>query len=409
MSPNLPGGSMGSKTPRGERLSIALIGRRNVGKSSLINALTGQEIAIVDDHPGTTTDPVAKPFELLPFGPVTFYDTAGIDDIGGVGEKRVRASLKILWRSDIALLVTDSKGLGPDEKNIIGQLDKTGIPFLILFNKSDSGTPPFASLELCQEKKYPFVFLSTKNGDGIKEAREKVITLASSLAAEERPLIRDILRPGETVLLITPIDPGAPKGRLILPQVQVLRDILDGDALAFTAKETDINRALSTLKEPPSLVITDSQVIGLVDKHVPESIPLTTFSTAFARYKGELAVLAEGARLLDTLKDGDSLLIAEACSHHVRCDDIGRVKIPRWLKDYTGKELNLTIAAGHDFPDDLEKFSLVIHCGGCMLTATEMKRRMRQCLARGVPVTNYGVAISKMHGVLDRIVRPFGL
>jgi len=400
---------MSMKAPRGERLVIALIGRRNVGKSSLINAITGQNIAIVDEQPGTTTDPVAKHFELLPVGPVTFYDTAGIDDVGTVGKKRVQASLKVLWRSDMALLVTDEQGLTTDEEAAIAQLKKMEIPFLILFNKGDKSAPPEETLTLCREKKYPFVLLSAATGEGVREAREQIIALVPDSYREERPIIGDILIPGAVVLLVTPIDPGAPRGRLILPQVQVLRDVLDHDALAYTVKENDIIRALESLKSPPALVITDSQVVKLVNRLVPEPIPLTTFSTAFARYKGELTPLVEGVRVIDHLGDGDRVLVAEACSHHAQSDDIGRVKIPRWIKEYTGKEIFTTIAAGHDFPDDLEEFALVIHCGACMLTGMDMKRRIRQCQSRGVPVTNYGIAISKFHGVLDRIVRPFGL
>lgn len=400
---------MSMKAPRGERLVIALIGRRNVGKSSLINALTGQTIAIVDEQPGTTTDPVAKHFELLPVGPVTFYDTAGIDDVGTVGQKRVQASLKVLWRSDMALLVTDEQGLTPDEEAAVTQLEKMEIPFLILFNKNDKSAPPEQSLSLCREKGYPYALLSTATGAGVPEAREQIIALVPDSYKEERPIIGDILKPADIVLLVTPIDPGAPRGRMILPQVQVLRDVLDRDALAYTVKESDVTRALESLKNPPSLVITDSQAVKLVHTLVPEPIPLTTFSTAFARYKGELAPLVQGARAIDSLHDGDRVLVAEACSHHAQSDDIGRVKIPRWINEYTGQKIETVIAAGHDFPDDLEEFALVIHCGACMLTGMDMKRRIRQCQSRGVPVTNYGVAISKFHGVLDRIVRPFGL
>ncbi len=396
-----------AKAPRGERLIIAIVGKRNAGKSSLINALTGQDIAIVSETAGTTTDPVAKPYELLPIGPVTIYDTAGIDDVGELGEKRVKSTRRILFRSDIAIVVVDQDGIDESVKTIVDEIQELKIPFVVAFNKIDLSDVKAQDIEFCETRGIPWKGVSSVNDDGVTELKEMMATIVPGEYLDEKVLIGDLIRAGDLVVLVTPIDLAAPKGRLILPQVQVLREILDNDAIGVIVKERELEDALRKLKREPDLVVTDSQVILKASGDVTPDIPLTTFSTVFARYKGDLDVFVDGAKKIDDLKDGDKVLIAEACSHHVQSDDIGRVKIPRWLRQYTGKDLDIEVVAGHDFPEDLEKYALVIHCGGCMMNRMEMMRRLRECTRRHVDVTNYGVAISKLHGVLDRVVEPF--
>nr|WP_321512794.1 [FeFe] hydrogenase H-cluster maturation GTPase HydF [uncultured Pseudodesulfovibrio sp.] len=400
---------MSSKAPRGVRLVITLAGRRNAGKSSLINAITNQEIAIVSDMPGTTTDPVAKHYELLPLGPVTFYDTAGLDDTGELGELRIKATRKVLWRSDVAVVVVGENGLTPYEFEIINDIRELDIPFIIVFNKSDLKEASAKDLDYCREKGIRFLLMSAEKGAHIDDLKQAIIDIAPAEMKFDPVLAGDLINEGDWVVCVVPIDLAAPKGRLILPQVQVLREILDCDALSITVKEREIEEALACLNRKPALVITDSQVVHSVAGDVPEDIPLTTFSTLFARYKGDLSKLVEGAQSIDTLEDGDTILIGEACSHHPVADDIGRVKIPRWIKQYTGKDLTFETYSGHDFPEDLERFNLAIHCGACMLNRTEMLRRINECSRRGVPITNFGVAISKVQGVLDRILSPFAL
>ncbi|UJX42590.1 [FeFe] hydrogenase H-cluster maturation GTPase HydF [Desulfovibrio sp. JY] len=395
-----------TKAPRGVRLIITLVGRRNAGKSSLINAVTGQDVAIVSDFAGTTTDPVAKPYELLPLGPVTFYDTAGLDDVGELGALRVAATKKVLWRTDIAVVVAEAAGLTEAERAIIADIRSLEIPILLVFNKADQAAPSEADIAWCRDQGLRTVVASAATGAGATEVKEALIALAPPEAVREPVLAGDLFGEGDTVVCVVPIDLAAPKGRLILPQVQVLREILDGDAAAVVVKERELEAALSNLRRPPALVITDSQVILKVSGDVPEDVPLTTFSTLFARFKGDLPTLAAGAATIDRLRDGDTVLMAEACSHHVQADDIGRVKLPRWISQYTGKDLEFEMYSGHDFPDDLERFALVVHCGSCMLGRMEMLRRIKECQRRGVPVTNYGVAISKVQGVLDRVLRP---
>jgi len=393
--------------PRGVRLVITLVGRRNAGKSSLINAITGQQVAIVSDHAGTTTDPVAKPYELLPLGPVTLYDTAGLDDVGELGALRIAATKKVLWRSDIAVVVVDApSGITEAERGIIADIRRLDIPFLLVWNKTDLGSPSPDDLAWCQAQGIRQATASAATGAGATDVKEAIMGLAPPEALREPVLAGDLFGEGDTVVCVVPIDLAAPKGRLILPQVQVLREILDGDAVAVTVKERELEAALSNLRRPPALVITDSQVILKVSGDVPDDVPLTTFSTLFARYKGDLPTLAAGAATIDTLRDGDTVLMAEACSHHVQADDIGRVKIPRWISQYTGKDITFQMHSGHDFPDDLERYALVVHCGSCMLNRMEMMRRIKECVRRGVPVTNYGVAISKVQGVLERVLRP---
>jgi [FeFe] hydrogenase H-cluster maturation GTPase HydF len=398
-----------AKAPRGERLIIAITGKRNAGKSSLINAITGQEIAIVSEIAGTTTDPVDKHYELLPLGPVTFYDTAGIDDAGELGLKRIQSTRKVLYRADIAILVVGDGEIDETEINLVKEIKELKIPLLIVFNKSDLSQPSNNSLTFCKQNRIRHCIVSAYTGDGINACKEILISLAPELLRQERPLVGDLVQAGNHVVLVTPIDLAAPKGRLILPQVQVIRELLDNDTIVTVVKERELEFALESMKNPPNLVITDSQAILKVAGDTPEEIPLTTFSILFARYKGELQTLLQGARKIDELKDGDKILIAESCSHHVQCDDIGRIKIPRWLNQYTGKQLIYEAFAGHDFPENLESFSLAIHCGACMINPMEMTHRMLECERRGVPITNYGMAISKVQGLLERVVRVFGL
>lgn len=402
--------SEGNKAPRGVRLVITLVGRTNAGKSSLLNAIAGQDVAIVSDVAGTTTDPVAKPYELLPLGPVTFYDTAGLDDTGALGALRMAATKKVLWRTDIAVVVVDAaSGLTDAERGIVADIRRLEIPFLVVFNKADLAAPAEADLAWCRDAGIRHVNASAATGQGATTVKEALIALAPAEAVREPVLAGDLFGEGATVVCVVPIDLAAPKGRLILPQVQVIREILDGDAAAVVVKERELEAALENMRRPPALVVTDSQVILKVAGDVPDAVPLTTFSTLFARYKGDLPTLVAGAAAIDKLRDGDAVLMAEACSHHVQADDIGRVKLPRWISQYTGRDLRFEVHAGHDFPDDLERYALVVHCGSCMLGRMEMVRRIRECVRRGVPVTNYGVAISKVQGVLARVLRPFGL
>ena len=395
-----------SSTPRGERLIITFLGNRNGGKSSLINALTDQEIAIVSEVPGTTTDPVAKRYELLPLGPVTFYDTAGLDDMGELGEKRIRAAYKVLFKTDIAIFVNDGSPFQENELNALQRLKEMKLPVLVIFNKSDLREPDSKNIEFCQQNEIPWVSVSARTKDNITLAKDKIIELASSYGKEERPLVSDIIYPGDRVILVTPIDASAPKGRLILPQVQVLRDLLDSRAVTTVVREFELGEALAALNSEPDLVITDSQVIQKVVSELPPQVPLTTFSILFARYKGDLVTLVKGCQKIDDLKEGDRILIAEACSHHPQKDDIGRVKIPNWLKNYIHKDLSFDISAGSDFPENLEDYALIIHCGACMLNQTEMNNRIREAERRGVPITNYGLVISKLHGYFERTIAP---
>lgn len=396
-----------AKAPRGERLIVSLIGKRNAGKSSLINAIVGQEIAIVSDIAGTTTDPVAKHYELLPLGPVTFYDTAGIDDKGELGEKRIKATKKVLLKSDLALIVIDEQGMDERTEKIIYEIKELKIPYILVFNKIDIKEPDEKDIHLADKIGANHICVSAKTGENIDDLKNLIIKMAPSYLKEERVLVGDLIKGGDIVVLVVPIDLAAPKGRLILPQVQTIREILDNDATAVVVKERELEDTLRNLKKKPALVITDSQAILKVSADVPNDVKLTTFSILFSRYKGELSEFVRGARRIDELKDGDNILISEACSHHVQSDDIGRVKIPRWLLQYTGKELNIDVVSGSDFPDDLEKYSLIIHCGACMLNRMEMMRRLNESLRRNVPITNYGIAISKLQGVLERVLEPF--
>ena len=381
-------------TPSGERIHIGFFGRRNAGKSSLVNAVTGQELAVVSDVKGTTTDPVYKAMELLPLGPVEIIDTPGFDDEGALGELRVKKTRQILAKTDIAVLVIDGTSPVSEWDNELVRLfrDKD-IPYIVVYNKADE--------KVCPVSDENTIAVSAKSGQNIHELKEKIASLAKN-SGNDRRIVGDLLSPDDVVILVTPIDAAAPKGRMILPQQQTLRDVLDADAAAMVTKETQLAMTLERLAAPPKMVITDSQAFGMVSKIVPESVPLTSFSILMARYKGFLDTAVEGASAISRLRDGDTVLISEGCTHHRQCGDIGSVKLPALLKKYTGRELNITLSSGRDFPEDLSPFSLVIHCGGCMLNEREMLYRRRTAELQGVPFTNYGIAIACMNGILKR-------
>ncbi len=399
------------KTPRSSRLHIGIFGRRNAGKSSLINALTNQEVALVSEVPGTTTDPVYKAMELLPLGPVVLIDTAGIDDVGALGDLRVRRTLRVVNTTDLALLVLDSEvGVGDWERKLVRLLRGRRIPTIAVANKCD----------LCQENGQlelerwredlgvPVTPASSVTQWGIEELMRLIVELAPSEFADP-PILGDLITAGDLVVLVVPIDSGMPKGRLILPQVQTLRDILDNDALALVVKDRELRLALEALDRRPKLVVTDSQAFDRVAADLPEDVPLTGFSILYARYKGDLEALAAGARAVDGLRPGDRVLIAEACTHHRQDDDIGRVKIPRLLRGTVGGDLQFAWTSGGGFPEDLASYRLVVHCGGCMINRKEMLHRIRIVEEAGVPIVNYGVLLARMHGVLRRALAPFPL
>ena len=397
-----PSASTLNSTPSGDRLHITLCGRRNAGKSSLINALTDQEVALVSPVKGTTTDPVAKAMELLPLGPVVLTDTPGLDDDSGpLGPERVRRAKTTLARTDILLLVTTASwGIGPVEQTVLEEARARRIPAAILFNRSDE-TPPTPSQLAAAAAWGPVHTVSARTGAGLRELKNSLPSLLPDTTPAQR-LLGDLLRPDDTIVLVTPIDSAAPKGRLILPQQQAIRDILDSDAHCIVTKETGLAAALSRLKNPPRLVVTDSQAFRRVAEIVPESVPLTSFSILFARHKGDLDALVAGARAIQNLRDGDNILIAEGCTHHRQDDDIGTVKIPRWLQQKTGKRLDFVHTAGQGWPTDLTPYSLIIHCGACMLTRREMLSRISAATQAGIPIVNYGVLIAHLHGILPR-------
>ena len=389
-----------NETPSGERVHIAFFGRRNVGKSSLVNAFTGQNLAIVSDVKGTTTDPVYKAMELLPLGPVQIIDTPGIDDEGTLGELRVQRTRQVLNKTDLAIVVADATaGLTAVEEELLSLIREKGIPHLLVWNKRDLLPQAPADTE-------DALWVSAARRQNIEALKERAAGLAVRQETE-RALVADLLQPGDAVVLVVPIDSAAPKGRLILPQQQVIRDALEAGALPMVCQPELLPRALETLQNPPRMVITDSQVFGKVSGLTPESVPLTSFSILMARYKGDLPLSVAGAAAVDGLRDGDKVLIAEGCTHHRQCDDIGTVKIPRWIRQRTGVEPEFHFTSGTEFPEDLSPFRLVIHCGGCMLNEREICHRLHSAAAQGVPVTNYGVFIAFLHGILRRTLTPF--
>ncbi len=387
-------------TVNANRIHIAFFGKRNAGKSSLVNAVTGQNLSVVSEVSGTTTDPVKKAMELLPLGPVLIIDTAGFDDVGDLGLLRVQKTREILAKTDVAVLVRDAaKALDEAESDFISLLKGKNIPFIVALNKSDLlGSLP--------EPREMEIYVSAKTGLNINELKEKIGRLAKGKQTD-RKIISDKLKNGDRVVLVTPIDSSAPKGRIILPQQQTLRDILDAGCSATLCQPEELAGVLSAFKEPPSMVITDSQAFGFVSKAVNESIPLTSFSILMARHKGNLERQVKGAAMLSRLNDGDEILIAEGCTHHRQCGDIGSVKMPMWIEEFSNAKPKYTFTSGGEFPEDLSKFKLIVHCGGCMLNEAEMKHRVSLSAAAGVPIVNYGVAIAHMNGILKRSLQPF--
>lgn len=394
----------------GERVHIGFFGVRNAGKSRLVNAFTGQAISVVSDVQGTTTDPVKKAMELLPMGPVVIIDTPGIDDEGDLGYKRVNAAQRILGMVDVAVLVVDgTRGLDDNDRMLVKSFKTRQIPYVVAWNKCDVEAACDALLRFREgepEVAEHIVAVSAKAGTGINELKERVAHL-SKPEALERCVVADLVSAGSVVVLVCPIDSAAPKGRLIMPQQLTIRDLLDAGCIPVVCREFELEATLAALKEPPALVVTDSQAFGVVSKIVPEEVPLTSFSILMVRYKADLVEAVRGAAMLDKLQDGDTVLISEGCSHHRQCDDIGTVKLPGWLGEYTGKDLQFEFTSGTEFPDAPSKYALVIHCGGCMLSPREMQSRQARSIGAGVPVTNYGVAIAQMHGILRRSLTPF--
>lgn len=388
-----------NSTPASGRVHIGIYGRRNAGKSSLINALTGQELAIVSDVAGTTTDPVSKAMELLPLGPVVLIDTAGLDDEGELGVQRVRRSMRELDRVDIVLLVLDGNAeVTPPERALLDACAARGVTCLLVRNKSDQ-YPQHAAGDGA-------FWVSAKTGENISALRERIASLAQA-EPPRPPIIADLLAPGDLVVLVTPIDASAPKGRLILPQQQTIRDILDAGGQALVTKEDALEQAFSRLRERPRMVVTDSQAFEQVAAVTPQDVPLTSFSILFARHGGVLKQAAAGAAHIDDLRDGDTVLISEGCTHHRQCEDIGTVKLPRWISQYTGKELRFSYSSGNTFPDDLRPYRLVVHCGACMLPPRALQSRLRQAMQQGVPMTNFGILIAQMKGILQRSLAVF--
>ena len=383
-------------TPSSARIHIGIFGRRNAGKSSLMNALTGQELSIVSEHLGTTTDPVSKSMELLPMGPIVIFDTPGLDDVGDLGTLRVRKAAQVLNKTDVALVVIDpTVGIAEEETALIAKIEQKKIPYIVVYNKSDIATAPDGAISV-----------SAATGAGINELKERI----ASLKMPEPPrLLEGLCAPGDVCVLVTPIDSAAPKGRMILPQQQVMREVLDNHGIAPLVQPEELKAVLGTLNVRPRIVITDSQAFGRVSRDVPEDIPLTSFSILFARQRGFLNAAIEAVKALPTLKDGDKLLICEGCTHHRQCDDIGTVKIPRWLMQNTGKHFEFEWTSGTGFPDDLSPYRMVIHCGACMLNPREVTYRMNCALDQGIPFINYGILIAALHGVLERSIRPLGL
>lgn len=393
-----------------ERVHIGFFGLRNAGKSSVVNAVTGQSLSLVSETKGTTTDPVQKALELLPIGPVVIIDTPGIDDVGTLGEMRVKRALQVLDKTDIAILVVDAeKGLQQADQELLTLFEEKKIPHITVYNKSDL-LATVASLPEKQQEKNDAIYVSAKSGDQIYELKERIGALAkaASAKANETRIVADLIQPEDVVVLVVPIDSAAPKGRLILPQQQTIRDVLESGAISVVTRETELPQTLRALGKKPALVITDSQAFQKVNADTPADVPLTSFSILFARYKGDLKEAVHGAAQLDKLQNGDTVLISEGCTHHRQCGDIGTVKLPNWIRNYTGKELSFEFTSGGEFPEDLSPYALVVHCGGCMLNEREMKARIARAVAQNVPITNYGICIAQVHGILKRSVELFG-
>jgi [FeFe] hydrogenase H-cluster maturation GTPase HydF len=387
-------------TPSASRIHIGFFGRRNAGKSSVVNAVTGQDLAVVSEQKGTTTDPVYKAMELLPLGPVMIIDTPGFDDEGTLGELRMKKTRQVLNRTDAAVLVVDcTEGLRDCDRELISLFKEKEINYIIAFNKADL-------LQHQNELKENEIYISALKNSGIEELKNRISGLTSTEDTKLK-IVGDLIHPSDFVVLVTPIDKAAPKGRLILPQQQTIRDILEADAAAIVVKEYELRETLENLGKKPSLVITDSQVFSKAAADTPPEVLLTSFSILMARYKGLLETAVKGVAAIEQLKDGDTVLIAEGCTHHRQCDDIGSVKIPRWLKNYTGKQLKIETSSGTSFPEDLSPYSLIIHCGGCMLNEREVRYRMKCALDQRIPITNYGITIAYMQGILKRSIEIF--
>ncbi len=389
-----------NSTPTSDRVHIGFFGKRNAGKSSVVNAVTNQNVAVVSDVKGTTTDPVYKTMELLPLGPVVIIDTPGLDDIGELGELRVKKAVQVLNKTDIAVLVVDClDGISDIEKKIIKKFEEKKIPYLIVMNKIDL-------IDNQGELSSKYVYTSAKTGEGIDRLKEFI---SEKFPENESvfPIINDLIEPADFVLLVVPIDSAAPKGRLILPQQQTIRDILDKNAIAIVINENEIKMVLENFDKKPKIVVCDSQVFGKVSKDTPNDILLTSFSILFARHKGNLEELVRGAAAVESLEDGDTILISEGCTHHRQCGDIGTCKIPKWLSEYTNKKINFETSSGTEFPENLSKYKLIVHCGGCMLNEREMKYRIRCAVRQGIPIVNYGIFIAYVHGILKRSLSPF--
>ena len=397
-----------NSTPSADRIHIGIFGKRNAGKSSVINAITGQNLAIVSDKKGTTTDPVLKAMELLPLGPVVMIDTPGLDDEGELGSLRIQKAYQILNKTDIAVLIVDaSAGITREDLEILKRIQDKNIPCVVVFNKSDL-LPSDDALSVLSDSipKENCISVSTVTGENIYELKELIARQVPAENTEKR-IAADLIRPGDFVILVVPIDSAAPKGRLILPQQQTIRDVLEAGAVSIVVRETELADTLAHLGTQPALVITDSQAFEKVSADVPREIPLTSFSILFARYKGNLKTAVHGAFTLDTLQDGDTVLISEGCTHHRQCEDIGTVKLPNWIRKYTGKEILFEFTSGTEFPTDLSKYQLIVHCGGCTLNEREMKYRLKCAEDQSIPMTNYGIAIAHMHGILKRSIEIF--
>lgn len=389
-----------NETASADRLHIGFFGKRNAGKSSLVNAVTGQELSVVSDVRGTTTDPVRKAMELLPLGPVVIIDTPGLDDEGELGALRVKRTRQVLNYVDLAVLTVDATvGMTEPERELCEIFKNKNIPYVIAYNKSDL----LSSIPQPSENE---IYVSALSGVNINELKDKMAALVKA-NDEQKFIVGDLIEPNDKIVLVVPIDKAAPKGRLILPQQQTIRDILDSGATALVCRDTELSELLASLPQKPRMVITDSQAFGKVAKIVPRDVELTSFSILFARYKGNLREAVRGAAMLDKLQDGDKILISEGCTHHRQCGDIGTVKLPKWIGDYTGKKLDFEFTSGRDFPEDLSPYVLVIHCGGCMLTEREMQYRARHASDSGIPMSNYGIIIAHTHGILRRSLEPF--